>query len=60
MHFCMDELRSIAHIGALLPQIVAALFWVVGKVWSQAADESTSREGANMRKQDDRLEFRLS
>ena len=34
MHFCIDELRmlenfvrSIAHIGALLPQIVAVLFW---------------------------------
>ncbi len=42
MHFCIDELRmlenfvrSIAHIGALLPQIVAVLFWAVGKVWSR-------------------------
>lgn len=35
MHLCMDEIRSIAHIGALLPQIVAALFWAVAKVWSK-------------------------
>ena len=42
MHFCMDEfrmlenfVRSIAHIGALLPQIVAVLFWIGGKVWSR-------------------------
>jgi uncharacterized membrane protein len=35
MHLCMDEIRSIAHIGALLPQIVAVLFWVAGKVWSK-------------------------
>jgi uncharacterized membrane protein len=36
MHLCMDEIRSIAHIGALLPQIVAVLFWAVGKVWSRS------------------------
>ncbi len=35
MHFCIDELRSIAHIGALLPQIVAVLFWAAGKAWSR-------------------------
>jgi uncharacterized membrane protein len=36
MHLCMDEIRSIAHIGALLPQIVAVLFWIGGKVWSRS------------------------
>jgi len=35
MHFCMDEIRSIAHIGALLPQIVAVLFWIGSKLWSR-------------------------
>lgn len=35
MHLCMDEIRSIAHIGALLPQIVAVMFWVGSKLWSR-------------------------
>jgi uncharacterized membrane protein len=32
----MDEIRSIAHISALLPQIVAVLFWVGSKLWSRS------------------------